>query len=161
MADDPFATLSDDDRAAHRRLAVDCFNHTWTFLDMERRTVEQDDTMLHMAHASRFHWGLVGDERHRERGEWLCSRVYAALGRAEAALHHARRVLEICEAHGIGDWDLAFAHEALARAHGVGGDREACLHHLNRATELGGAISDPDDAQHLRTQLASIEVPGI
>jgi hypothetical protein len=34
-------------------------------------------------------------------------------------------VLELCQEHGIGDWDLAFAHEALARASAVDGDRAA------------------------------------
>jgi hypothetical protein len=71
--------------------------------------------MLHMAHASRYHWEQVGTPANLARGEWLCSRVYAVLGRPEPALHHARRVVQICERNGIGDWDLAFSHEAVAR----------------------------------------------
>ena len=94
-------------------------------METEDRTQAQDDRMLHMAHASRHHWEQVGTPANLARGEWLCSRVYAVLGRGEPSLHHARRVLELCEEHGIGDWDLAFAHEALARAHAVAGDRAA------------------------------------
>ncbi len=78
-----------------------------------------------MAHASRHHWEAVGTPVNLARGERLCPRVYAVLGRGEPALHHARRVLELCQEHGIGDWDLAFAHEALARASAVDGDRAA------------------------------------
>jgi len=47
------------------------------------------------------------------------SRVYAVLGRAEPARHHAQRVLDVCLENGIGDWDLGFAYEALARAAAV------------------------------------------
>ena len=48
------------EKEAHRKLAVDLFNYTWKFLDKENRTVEEDDEMLHAAHASRFHWGKAG-----------------------------------------------------------------------------------------------------
>ena len=54
--------------------------------------------MIHAAHASRYHWGEVGDDVNLARGEWQCSRVYAVLGRGEPALWHARRCVEIAEA---------------------------------------------------------------
>src|SRR5215212_5291328 len=102
-----------------RQLAVDLFNGVWRLMETEDRTAAQDDRMLHMAHASRYHWEQVGTAAHLARGEWLCSRVYSVLGRAEPARHHAQRVLEICQEQGIGDWDLAYAYEALARAAAV------------------------------------------
>ena len=104
------------DAETHRQLAVDLFNHTWTLLETTDRTPMQDDEMLHAAHASRHHWGVVGEPVNFARGEWQCSRVYAVLGRAEPALWHGRRCLAICEEHGIGDFDVAFAWEAIARA---------------------------------------------
>ncbi len=57
-------------------------------------------------------------------GEWLCSRVYAVLGRGEPALWHARRALAILEigGEGIEDWDRPAVYEALARACAVAGD---------------------------------------
>ena len=48
--------------------------------------------MIHAAHASRYHWSQVGEPVNVAHGEWQCSHVYAALGRAEPALHHARRL---------------------------------------------------------------------
>lgn len=137
-----------------RKLAVDLFNHCWTLLGRDRRGRGEDDEMLHAAHASRYHWGRVGGPEHRARGEWQCSRVYAVLGRAEPALHHARRCLELCEEHGLADWDLAFAYEALARAHRVAGeDGEA-----ERLRELARAvpIAEADDRELLESDLASI-----
>ncbi|MDQ4026352.1 MAG: hypothetical protein M3217_12830, partial [Actinomycetota bacterium] len=92
----------------------------------------------------------------RARSEWQCSRVYAVLGRAEPALHHAGRCLELCEEHGIGDWDLAFAHEALARAYAVGGEADNATRHEALARQLGGQIAEDDDREHLFESLETL-----
>ena len=133
------------DASAERQLAVDLFNHCWTLLDLAQRTPEQEDELIHAAHASRHHWGRVGAPENLARGEWLCSRVYAVLGRGEPAVHHARRCLAICEEHGIGDWDLAFAYETLARAHAVAGDAGSAAAFKARARAAGDAIADEED----------------
>jgi hypothetical protein len=73
--------------------------------------------------------------------------VYTVLGRSEPAIWHANRCLEHCEQNGIGDWDLAYAYEALARAHALAGDGEAA-HWKSRAREAGDAIADPEDREH-------------
>lgn len=74
-----------------------------------------------------------------------------------AVLHHARRVLDLCEEHGIGDWDLAFAHEALARAHALAGDAAAAQAEVSLA--LAVDIADADDRALLLSDLQT--VPGI
>ena len=139
-----------------RKLAADLFNGVWTLMETEDRTRAQDDRMLHMAHASRYHWEQVGTAANLARGEWLCSRVYAVLDRAEPALHHARRVLEICEENGIGDWDLAFAHEAIARAQAVAGDETATDAALADARAAAEGIADPEDRALLESDLETI-----
>src|SRR6202008_682072 len=87
------------DQATRRALAVGLFNYTWTLLENPNRSPEQDDEMLHAAHASRYHWGEVGEKVNLARGEWQVSRVYSVLGRGEPALYHARRCLEIIVAN--------------------------------------------------------------
>ncbi|GAA1987845.1 MerR family transcriptional regulator [Kitasatospora viridis] len=139
-----------------RRLAVDLFNGVWRLLEQEDRGPEDDDRMLHMAHASRHHWGRVGTPVNLSRGEWQCSRVYAVLGRAEPALHHARRGLELCQAHGTGDWDLAYAFESLARAHAVAGDREQARAWTEEALAAAEEIAQPEDRELLLSDLESI-----
>ena len=104
------------DEATHRRLGVDLFNHTWTLIETADRTPAQIDEMIHCAHASRYHWSEAGTAANLARGEWQCSRVYAVLGRAEPALWHARRCVEIARRTGSRDWDIAAAYEAMARA---------------------------------------------
>jgi hypothetical protein len=144
----------------HRQLAVDLFNHVWTLMEMPGRTTAQDDEMLHAAHASRYHWGLVGGPVNLERGEWQCSRVYSTLGRGEPAIHHGRRCLEICQAENIGDFDLAFAYEALARAHLVNGDSEAADGYRSKAAQAGDNIADQEDRTHFEDELASLAPAG-
>lgn len=142
--------------AEQRALAVSLFNDVWRLLEAEHRTPEQDDEMIHMAHASRYHWGPIGTAVNRVRGEWQCSRVYATLGRAEPALHHARRALDVCEQNGIGDFDLAFCYEALARASAVAGDAEATARWTARAADATEQIADPEDRDLVRADLATI-----
>jgi DNA-binding transcriptional MerR regulator len=146
------------DREAHRQLGVDLFNKTWTLMEKESRTREEDDEMIHCAHASAYHWLQAGTAANRARSEWQCSRMYTVLHRAEPALHHAQRCLEICEAspEALEDWDLPFAHESLARAHALAGDTAPARRHLERARELAAAVTDEDDRTLIETDLATI-----
>lgn len=142
-----------------REIAIELFNAVWQLLEQPDRSVDDDDRMLHMAHASRYHWGEVGEPVNRSRGEWQCSRVYAVLGRAEPALYHARRGLAICQQHGIGDFDLAFAYESLARAHAVAGDTEQARDWAAQAREAATDIAEDDDRELLLSDLATIPGP--
>ncbi|MFI5226112.1 MAG: helix-turn-helix domain-containing protein [Candidatus Limnocylindrales bacterium] len=144
------------DEAARRRFAADLYNHVWTLLEVPHRTAAQTDEMIHTAHASRYHWGTVGDPPNLARGEWLCSRVYAVLGRGEPALWHARRCLTINEEAGIADWDIAAAYEAMARASAVAGDLPAARSWADRARQACAAIAEDDDREVIVGDLATI-----
>ncbi len=144
------------DPGTHRALAADLFNHVWTLLELPSRTADQVDEMIHAAHASRHHWGVVGEPFNLARGEWQCSRVYAVLGRAEPALWHARRCLAVCEEHGIGDFDIAFAWEAIARGAAVAGDEAMRGEAMARARELAADISDAEDRELVLSDLETI-----
>jgi hypothetical protein len=144
------------DPAVERQLAVDLFNGTWELMDASDRSPDDDLRMLHMAHASRHHWAQVGQPVNFARGEWQVSRVYAVLGRSEPARFHAQRCLEICEEHGIGDFDLAYAYEALARAAAVAGDGPERERRLEQARMAAEAVADPEDREHLDGDLDTV-----
>ena len=148
------------DPETERRLGADLFNKTWTLMEKTDRTAEDDDEMVHCAHASAYHWQQVGTPANRARSEWQCSRVYSVLGRPEPALRHARRCLEICEASpdALEDWDLPFAYEALARASATAGDAAATSEYLALARAAGGPIADEEDRALLEADLATISV---
>jgi hypothetical protein len=139
-----------------RRLAASLFNRTWALLDKADRTAGEDDEMIHAAHASRHHWGVAGGPVQWARGEWQCSRVYAVLGRAEPALHHARRCLELATEHDLGPFDVGAAHEALARCYWVIGDAGKTAEHVFLAREQSASIADAEDRAILDSDLASL-----
>ena len=144
------------DAETHKRLGIDLFNKTWTLMEKEGRTAEEDDEMLHCTHASAYHWLHVGTTANRARSEWQCSRVYAVVGRAEPAIWHARRCLEICEREGIGDWDLGFAYESLARAHAVAGDAAESRRWLEQARSAAAEIAEDGNRKLLLADLETI-----
>lgn len=144
------------DDAAQERLARTLFNLTWTLLEAEERTRGEDDAMVHMAHASRHHWGQLNNVAAMGRGEWQCSRVCAALGRPEPCLHHAQRYLDLCREHGIGDWDLAFAYEALARGHAVAGDLPLAREFTEQALAACEDVTEDENRELVLSDLESI-----
>jgi DNA-binding transcriptional MerR regulator len=154
------ATTVELDAATERQLAVDLYNSTWSLLEKPDRSPAETDEMIHRAHASRWHWARVGQPVHLARGEWLCSRVYATLGRAEPARWHARRCVEIDEAISAEDgrepWDLPAAYEAMARAAYVGRDSPSGALWKARAVEALTAIDDPDDRIQIEGDLATL-----
>ena len=141
----------------HKKSAIDLFNLTWSLLDKKDRTPEEDDKMIHAAHASRFHWGEIGTPLEFERGEWQISRVYSVLKRGEPALYHAERCLNICRKNGIGDFDIAFAYEALARAYAVAGQRIQSEAHLKLAKEAAQQIKKEEDKNYFLSELKTIQ----
>jgi tetratricopeptide (TPR) repeat protein len=147
-----------DSESPDRLLAAQLFNETWRLMEQEERTQADDDRMIHTAHASRYHWGQVPGvtQAHLARGEWQISRVYTVLRRAEPALHHARRVLDICQQNGIGDWDLAFAFEALARAHAVAGDADRAREYTDQALAAAADIAEDEERDLLLADLETI-----
>jgi len=142
----------------HRQLGVDLFNLTWTLIDKPERTLDESDLMIHTAHASAYHWRQVGEPMNFERSDWQLSRVYALLDRPEAASYYAQRCLEICQREGIGDFDLAFAYEAMARAGAVSGKRDEANYHLMKARESGEKIKKTDDREYFFAELESVKI---
>src|SRR4051812_8463300 len=133
------------DPAQQRQLAVELFNRTWSLMDKADRSERETELMVHAAHASRFMWEEIGEPVNHARGEWQIARVYAVADRPEPALHHARRCLAIVEEHGVGDFDLACAYEALARAHATAGERDAAARYEALGREAAARIADADD----------------
>jgi hypothetical protein len=140
----------------HKKFAVDLFNLTWSLLGKKDRTKEEDDKMVHAAHASRFHWGEIGKPLQFERGEWQISRVYSVLKRSEPALYHAKRCLKICKENNIGDFDIAFAFEAMARAHAIAENKAECERYIKLAKEAGEQIKKKGDRDYFFSELKTI-----
>ncbi|HEV3497419.1 MAG TPA: hypothetical protein VHA34_13820, partial [Actinomycetes bacterium] len=131
----------------HKELGRSLNGLVWQLLARTDRTPDDDARMADAAHASQYHWREAGGPP-GTRGEWLVSHVYAVLGRAEPALYHARRCLELADGEpGAADFDHAYAAEAMARALACAGDLEQAATWHARATTAGTAIADPEDRE--------------
>jgi DNA-binding transcriptional MerR regulator len=148
------------DAETHKRLGVDLFNKTWTFLDMENRTRDEDDEMLHCTHASAYHWFHAGTQANRARSEWQCSRVNVVLGRPEAALAHAERCLELVEGapEQMEEFDLPAAYEALARAQMVAGNTAEAKRYYDLGLAATAKIEDEEDRQIIEKDFVTIRL---
>jgi hypothetical protein len=155
----PDDVLSEEERATHRKFAAGCFNGTWDLLDKKDRAPQEDFDMIHMSHASRYHWGQIGTPLEFARGDWQLSRVYAVLGMGDTARTYAQNSLDHCLANGIGDFDLAFAYEALARACCINGDQKERDRYLALATQAGENISDEGDRIYFFKELKTVSYP--
>ncbi len=141
----------------HREFAAECFNGVWELLDKGTRSKEEDMQMIRMAHASRYHWGEVGTPLEFARGDWQIARVYAVLGFGVMSFKYAKSCLDLCEKHDLGDFDLAFAYEGLARASAVSGDIAKGQGYLYMAKETGKAIEKEDDRAYFLSELKKVE----
>jgi hypothetical protein len=142
----------------HKKTAIDLFNLTWDLMEKKDRTVEETDRMIHAAHASRHHWGEIGTPVEFERGEWQISRVYSILGRPEPALYHAMRCLQICQENNIGNFDIAFAYEGMARAHSVAGLTGEANHYIDLAKGAADGIEKKEDRDYFLGELGKIPI---
>lgn len=163
VSDHQAATITPElDMAAHRRLAVELFNFTWTLIEKTDRSAAETDEMIHAAHASRHHWSRAGTNANLGRGEWQVARVYSTLGRGEPARFHAARCLAYVEAAiGAGeadDWDRAAAEEGMARAAAVAGDRDEAIVWRDRAWASIEGIADPADREVIEGDIGTLPI---
>jgi hypothetical protein len=146
------------DAKLHRKIAIDLFNHTWALIERQDRTPDDDAEMVNAAHTSRWHWSRSAgcEPKNLAIAEWQISHVYAISQRAEPARHHARQSLQICRKHGLGDYLLAYAYEALARGAAVAGDDVDCEEWLEKAWAAAQEVGDPQTRERLETDLGSV-----
>ncbi|MHB1955517.1 MAG: hypothetical protein ACYCOU_17410, partial [Sulfobacillus sp.] len=142
--------------ALHRQWAIDLFNATWEYMDNPHRSPTDDTQMIHMAHASRYHWGVVGTPLNLARGEWQISRVYALVSRWEPSLYHATASLHWCLDNNLGPFDWGFAYEALARSYALHGDHTKRDQYLELARQVAQTVDDEADRDWLRKNIESV-----
>lgn len=129
----------------HRWFAVECNNTCWELLEKPQRSPVEDRQMLYRAYASAYHWEHAGTPLNAARAELTLSMVHSQLGHGGLALQYARRDLDFCENNDCEDWDLAYAHAALANAAAVSGDSELHARHYAEAQRRGEGIADEID----------------
>jgi hypothetical protein len=133
------------EQECHKKFSVELNNLVWNLLGKKDRTKQEDETMIHAAHGSYFHWSKVGTAVNLQRGEWLVSHVYAVLNRPEPALHHAKLCMELTKENKLIDFDLAYAYEGMARAYASAGEKSESQEYIKLAKEAGEKIKNKED----------------
>jgi hypothetical protein len=147
------------DAATHRAIAVACFNQAWTVMDQATRTAEDEGTLLNLVHTSLYHWSQpgVGAPLNIATGLWQVSRAACVVDIPDLAMRYAKLCLALVERETLGDFAHAFAHEACARAAAIARDASTYDHHLAHARAFAEKLTDEEDQQVMRADLASLE----
>lgn len=153
---EPIVPIDEPVSQWHRTQAVEANNSVWEILgDESRRDTDDLEEMTRRAYASAYHWdrAAASSPANEARADWLLARVWSVRGNGALALHHAHRCAATCSQHDLVDFDLAYAHEAQARA-------LACLGQLDEALEqrrlaLAVPIADAEDAAIVAGDLAA------
>jgi hypothetical protein len=140
----------------HKKTAMMTNNATWDILDKKNPSKEELEDALHMAHTSLYHWSKIGQPINKARAEHAVARVYIALKWAEPALYHADQCLKIVEKTGVGDFDLAFAYESLAKANAVAGKKTECKKYRTLAQKATDAIKGEKDKEICQSEVDKI-----
>ncbi len=149
--------MSQEELDFHRKTARECFNKTWDYLDKKNREPRDEQLMLDLAHASRYHWSFVGNARNFAIADWQVSRVYVALNQPHLALHFARTALETCQKNDLSDI-LVSGYEGMARAYAIAKDYQSARDYVNKAREqLHSMIADDEDRKIYSDQIRETE----
>ena len=147
-----------DTASAHRYFAAHCFNRCWQLIDKPARSPEESTELVALGHASLWHWTQRSDctPKNLSVAHWMLSRIYAVLGDASPAQEHGEACLRFAESGDSPPFYVGCAHEALARAAVVRGDRTEAEAQLTRAHSLAETIEDADDRKLLLDDLSSV-----
>ena len=143
----------------HRAQGVECNNSIWDLVSKDDRTAAEDEEMLRRAYSSAYHWQRArgAGPANEARALYMLAKVHLLTGQPARSLHYADAGLAQCVEHGLVDFDLAYAHEARARA----------LRHLGREEEGLAAwaaakavpVVDPEDRDIVEADFADAPEP--
>jgi len=150
----------DNDKEAlelHKKIAIETNGKAWSLLEKERRSPDEDLLLIEAASTSLYHWRIAGTAVHAQRGEWLLARIFSLLEKPDFALAHAQNCLAITQAQPdmMADFDVAYAHEGMARALALNNELQKASEYLQQAREMGEKIQNPEDRQIFATDLIS------
>ncbi len=129
----------------HRAQGVTCNNSIWEMVNNEGLTPADHEELLRRAYASAYHWQRArgAGPANEARALYMLAKVHLVAGLPERSLHYADAGMTQCTTHGLVDFDLAYAHEARARAlRSLGREAEGLA---AWAAAKAVPIADPED----------------
>ncbi len=154
------ATAADVAADWHRAQAVEINNAVWDQVDAVKAGTAGITGLVRGAYAAAYHWERArgATPANEARARYLIGKAWLASGRPDQALDYGNRTLAQCEEHGLGDFDLAYAHELRARGlAGLGRHTEAAQ---AWATARAVPIVDPEDRAIVEADFADGPLAG-
>lgn len=137
-----------------KKLAIEAFNKTWSYIDKPNKTNEENEEMIKSAHTSRHYWQKAGGtDLNIVRGDWMISHVYSLIGDGNNALEYAHKCADKTIEIGYDDFDLVFAYEALAFAYKILGDNEQKDYYLMLGYSSIDQVNKQSDKDYCKSQL--------
>ena len=150
-----FAVPSDDVAADwHRAQGIECNNGCWEMIEADRNAAN-DEELLRRAYASAYHWQRAARRTptNEVRALWMLAKAHLIVGGVQQSLHYANACMALTVAEGLADFDLAYAHECLARALRASGDHDRAA--LEWAAAKAVSVADPQDRAIVDADLAT------
>jgi hypothetical protein len=140
----------------HRGQAVETYNQSWSLLERDDRSPEQDRDLLTTAFTSRFHWRAAGGVEQWVMSDWMVARAAAAVGEGRLAVDFALAAHDAAQRGEVADWLLASCAEGVARAYAALGDEVSRDRWSEVARSLISDIIDDEDRELIASQLDTI-----
>lgn len=140
----------------HRKQGVEANNSIWELLTKDPRTPDDDEDLLRRAYAAAYHWQRTDSATpaNEARAAYMIAKALLATHQPDRALISATHCREVCREHGLVDFDLAYAHEARARALlALGQEAEA---REAWAQAIAVEVADPEDLSILEKDFADL-----
>jgi hypothetical protein len=155
----PEMPTSEDLALWQRKLAAQANNRAWALAEKSSRSSEEDEEMLHAAHAAMYFWNIVGNASNKAHAAQLLAHAYATLGQPGPASRYLAKSQPTFLAGPAEPWEHALAHAVAANVAAAMKDAGAHQEHLRIATEQTAALADPQDRAVLEATLRVLPVP--
>ncbi len=142
-----------------RRLASQANNRAWSLAEQTTRTADEDEEMLHAAHAAMHFWSIVGNDNQKAHAAQLLAHVYATLRQPDAAARYLARSQGAFLSDIAAPWERALAHAVAANVAAARGDAAAHRQHYDEAVQCVAALPDPEDRAILEKTLRVLPLP--
>lgn len=144
-----------------RRLAAQANNRAWRLSESTSRSPQEDEEMLHAAHASNYFWKIVGNANNHAHAAQLLAHVYALLKLPKPAKHYFAQAEPTFLEQECEPWEKACALAVKANIAAAAGDSALHESSYREAERLIAALPDPEDREILNATIRVVPKPGV
>ena len=142
-----------------RRLASQANNRAWTLAELASRTAEEEEELLHAAHAAAYFWNLIGHDSQKAHAALLAAHAHATLRMPKSAQRFLNRALAGFAAQALAPWEQVLLSAVRAHVAAVSGQTQEHRTQYRAAMAGLASLADPDDRSILEATLRVLPAP--